>query len=68
MRAIEDEVRANRLAIGAVDAGTVGFVISAMSCGLGGLVSARGLLYVSKPSIEGFDPNTATSRYKASAD
>ncbi len=58
----------NRLAISAVDAGTAGFQVSAMSCGLGGLVNARGLLYASKPSIEDSDLNTGTSRYKASAD
>lgn len=67
VRAIDDELRANRFAIAAVNAGTVRFEISAMSCVSGASSMRGGLLYTSKPSIEGSDPNTATSRYKARA-
>lgn len=38
-----------------------------MSCCLGGLVNARGLLYASKPSIESPEPNSAPGKFNANA-
>jgi hypothetical protein len=51
--------------IAALDAETIELEGPAMSCGLGILVNARGLLHQSEPSIEGFHVNTLGGRCKS---